>query len=192
MKLKKYICILLSFISLTSCKKDDNACYQCYYGKEVPLSISIPYEKVNQKKVQNNILDLKLDSPLYFNQYLIENDEDMNSFFYTSDLTYKTSDYELLSFDNHKEAKMIFILQIPKGYSINREENIQEKEDEEEIFITPNFYYYQTRKNISYFTVNLKKDEYQKDFTIYTTVLLLRDKYKDNLKSSSTRVIYKE
>lgn len=192
MKLKKYICILLSFISLTSCKKDDNACYQCYYGKEVPLSISIPYEKVNQKEVQNNILDLKLDSPLYFNQYLIENDEDMNSFFYTSDLTYKNSDYELLSFDNHKEAKMIFILQIPKGYSINREENIQEKENEEEIFITPNFYYYQTRKNISYFTVNLKKDEHQKDFTIYTTVLLLRDKYKDNLKSSSTRVIYKE
>lgn len=192
MKLKKYICILLSFISLTSCKKDDNACYQCYYGREVPLSISIPYEKVNQKEVQNNILDLKLDSPLYFNQYLIENDEDMNSFFYTSDLTYKNSDYELLSFDNHKEAKMIFILQIPKGYSINREENIQEKENEEEIFITPNFYYYQTRKNISYFTVNLKKDEYQKDFTIYTTVLLLRDKYKDNLKSSSTRVIYKE
>ena len=192
MKLKKYICILLSFISLTSCKKDDNACYQCYYGREVPLSISIPYEKVNQKEVQNNILDLKLDSPLYFNQYLIENDEDMNSFFYTSDLTYKNSDYELLSFENHKEAKMIFILQIPKGYSINREENIQEKENEEEIFITPNFYYYQTRKNISYFTVNLKKDEYQKDFTIYTTVLLLRDKYKDNLKSSSTRVIYKE
>ena len=192
MKLKKYICILLSFISLTSCKKDDNACYQCYYGREVPLSISIPYEKVNQKEVQNNILDLKLDSPLYFNQYLIENDEDMNSFFYTNDLTYKNSDYELLSFDNHKEAKMIFILQIPKGYSINREENIQEKENEEEIFITPNFYYYQTRKNISYFTVNLKKDEYQKDFTIYTTVLLLKDKYKDNLKSSSTRVIYKE
>lgn len=192
MKLKNYICILLSFISLTSCKKDDNACYQCYYGREVPLSISIPYEKVNQKEVQNNILDLKLDSPLYFNQYLIENDEDMNSFFYTSDLTYKNSDYELLSFDNHKEAKMIFILQIPKGYSINREENIQEKENEEEIFITPNFYYYQTRKNISYFTVNLKKDEYQKDFTIYTTVLLLKDKYKDNLKSSSTRVIYKE
>lgn len=192
MNIKKIICILLSFIFLTSCKKVDNACYQCYYGKEVPLSISLPYEKINQKEVQNNILDLKLDSPLYFNQYLIENEEDINSFFSTVDLTYKDSDYEMISFDNHKEAKMIFILQIPKGYSINREENIQEKEDDEEIFITPNFYYYQTRKNISYFTVNLKKDEYQKDFTVYTTVLLLRDKFKDNLTSSSTRVIYKE
>lgn len=190
MKRKTSICILLSLITLTSCKGNDNACYQCYYGKEVPLSLTLPYEQINQKEIQNNILDLKTDSPFYFNQYFIQTDDDVNSFFSTNNLTYKDSDYQLINFDNYKEAKMVFIFQIPNGYSLVRDNNIQEVENESEIFITPNFYYYQTKPNISFFTINLKKDKEQKEASIYSTVLLLRDKYKTNLNTSNTRVVF--
>ena len=184
--------ILFSSILFSCNKSSTYACYQCYYGKEIPLSLSLPYDDIKDKELQNDILNLNLESPLYFNDYLIENDEDTNAFLKTDGLSYTKDDISLLDFKTNSDVKLIFFVQIPKGYKVGRKENIQEKENDTEIFITPNFYFYQNRTTISYFTINLEKDDTVTSNTIYSTVLLIRSTFVDTLKNTNIRGILLE
>lgn len=185
--MKKNHFLLLFSLLLSSCQKTEVTCYQCFYGKEIPVSFSLPYRNIQEKELQNNLAST--EKSYYFNSYLMENDEEKDSFLKMVGLSYSSSDVQWIDFKKNPEAKLVFFFQIPKGYDVSRRENLQEKEDGNEIFITPSFYFYHKRENISYFFLDLVKDPEKKEDHIYSTLVFIRSSMLENLKNSNIRGI---
>lgn len=191
--MKRHILFLSSILLLASCTRSNaNLPFRCYYGKEIPVSFSLPFEDVKDKKIQNNMKNAEDFSPLYFNFYLIEDDDEALSFLNMKSLSYSTEDKNRLGFSKNDNRKLVLFFQIPKGYSLKRMDNLQERENGKEIFITPSFYYYQNRTEISYYFLDLVQDESQKQDHVDSVLLFIRNSTISNLKSSDIRAILKE
>lgn len=189
--MKKTCFLLLFSLLFSSCQKTDGVCYQCFYGKEIPVSFLLPYKSIQEKEIQNNLPSSENKS-FFFNSYLMENGEEKDSFLKMVGLSYSSSDVQWLDFDKNPQAKLVIFFQIPKGYSVSKRENLQERENNREIFITPSFYFYQKRENISYFFLDLVSDPDQKEDYVYSTLIFIRDSMIGNLKESNIRSVLSE
>ena len=103
--MKKNYFLLFSLL-LSSCQKTEVTCYQCFYGKEIPVSFSLPYKNIQEKELQNNLAST--EKSYYFNSYLMENDEEKDSFLKMVGLSYSSSDVQWIDFKKNPEAKLVF------------------------------------------------------------------------------------
>lgn len=189
-KIRSFLLICLVFLSLFGCRNSHYESYQCNYGKEVPLTLKLPYDMIDGKAIQNNLKDNGSFETYFFNVYLIENQKESDSFFHMKNLSYSDTDVEMMDFSKEPSRKLVFLYQIPEGYRVRRKPNIQETEDGREIFVTPDFYFYRSRTEISYMMVGLEKDPMSKRKSTYSCLFEIRDIYLDNLNSSEIRFVY--
>lgn len=189
-KIRSLILICLVSLSLFGCKNSHYESYQCYYGKEVPLTLKLPYDTIDGKAIQNNLKNDTPDESYFFNVYLLKDQKESDGFFHMKNLSYSDADVDLMDFSKEPSQKLIFIYQIPEGYKVKRKPNIQEMENGKEIFVTPDFYFYRSRIEISYMMVKLEKDTMSKRKTTYSCLFEIRDIYLENLNSSEIRFVY--
>lgn len=178
--MKKKI-FLLALALITGCNNDTSyskTCYQCFFGNEIELSLSCSYDFLNDKKELQN--DITSDDGLYhFNYYVLRTIEEVNTFYNNQDIVFSSSDKELLS-DDESYTKIVFIAQIPKGYRAFKRNNFQyRKSENEEIFLTSNFYTYNKRREVAYCFFDVIKNDEIKENYIYSFVIKIDKEFID-------------
>lgn len=189
--MKKKI-LLLSLFLLTSCSKNNSPvdCYQCFLGNMIVSSITKDYSSINQKQIQHG--DFILEKEYYSNYYVINSNEDLNSFYLNNEIIIDESEknrYSIL--DEESKSRCYFINQIPRGYKAYKRNNVQQElNDESIILITTNFYYYLSNTDISYCYIDIRKDDTVKEDYVYSFFYEYDKYYQDVIKDNSIRIIY--
>ena len=165
--------------------------YRCYYGHQIETLTTISYNKINQKEIQNNVADLTLETPLYFNYYLTENNDDL-ALFYTNDgLSINTQEKDSeFTFSEEKPAILFIFAQIPQGYRAFKRNNRQNDQEGEEVMVTENFYYYENKPDISYLFFDIKKDSTITSSYVYSFIFKIYKTFSGNFDYTNIRGIF--
>ena len=171
--MKKNFLILLSLL-LTSCEvfqtNYQKDCYKCYFGNEIVLSIIPPFELEDNKKLLQNDIS-KNNSDYYFSYYILNNNEEVDSFCLKENFKIPDENKNTLILDEN-EMELVFFFQIPSGYLAYKRNNIQYQiKENEEIFITDNFYTYNSNSNMAFCYVDVEENLYVFKDYIYSFVI---------------------
>ncbi len=191
--MKKTALLFVLFSLLSSCSQNEkDRCYQCYFGKMYLSSCSISYDEIDSLSIQDNLTDSSIT--YYGNVYSLFTEKEKNDFY--ADSTMKFTEDEISKIKKYSGDDLIeyFTIQIPSGYKAIKRNNVQgyTKNDTNLVLLTDNFYYYSTRKNLLYCEINLEKDTKNTSESVFSFYFVLSDVFKEQLSSSSIRLIYHE
>lgn len=189
--MKKSLILVLSSLFLFSCKKETKPydCYQCYVSNMIESTFSLSYDKINKKEIlHETFLD---DEKYYGNYYIINSQEELNDFYNIDNLQIDEKEKENYSLLPTSSSMSMFIVQIPKGYKVEKRSNIQQElNNKDVILVTTNFYYYSSHPEIVYSHIDLKKDETIKENYTYSYFYIYNYYYSSIIKENSIRFIY--
>lgn len=189
MKANLFFLLPLTIFSCNNTSSYKNTCYQCYYGNEVELSLLTNYDlSKNKIKMQNEIPGIN-DLDFFFDYYVLETEEEVNEFTSSNDFYFAEEDKEKLALkENHTEV--VFIAQIPKNFRAFKRNNFQYQiSNNEEIFLTSNFYTFNKRNDIAYCIFDVIKDDSITDNYLYSFAIKIDKSFYEYNKKTSVRGI---
>lgn len=188
MKPKKTVLFLLT-LSLSSCTYIRSGCFQCFYGNMIVSSCSMEYGYIKEKQVEVSHEDP--EEKYYFNVFPITSQEQLNDFYLnTPSLIYDQSERDRYGTLPEDSMYLFFFVQIPQGYDAYKPNNKQKTTPEGTIMITENFYYYESRPEISYSLVNLKENKEKENTSVFSYFYIVDSQYQDRLKIDNLRVLF--
>lgn len=185
--IKKHLIFLFSFF-LISCQNSSlSKCYQCYFGKMYLSSGSMDYNSITKTE----IIDKHTNSGTHFGniEIISENEEALD---FLLNENYHFSAIEIsknLELDSN--ILIYFFVQIPKGYEAFKRNNVQGhiKEDDGQILLTDNFYYYASRDNQFYCDIDIKENK-EKEESVFAFYFSLSKDFLPMISNGKIRLIY--
>lgn len=189
--MKKLKLLFSSILLLTSCSSSSGPydCYQCYISNMIESSCTLSYDSINKKEIVHE--DILQDEKYYYNYYIMNTEEEVESFYSIDNLQVDEKEKEKNYTLKENNSMIYFFLQIPKGYKAYRRNNIQQAlKSGEVVLMTTNFYYYVAHPEIVYCFIDLKKDETITDNYVYSFYYVYDSYYSSVIEEGSIRAIY--
>jgi hypothetical protein len=176
--------------ALFSCQSRKNygfECYECYYGNMIVSSMTLPYNEITGKKMNQDFLDSSENDSLdyYVNSYILTTQEDVTAFYSLTDLT--VDNKELTTYKTLPSDTMLlaFIFQLPNGYKFVKPKNILQQTDSSNVsLITPNFYFYNSNPELSFCYFSIQNDTTSTN-TVASALFQISSSYSSILKSDT-------
>ena len=170
--MKKILSLFLLplIISCSTNTSYSQTCYQCFYGNEIELNMTCRYDYIDNKDELQNELS-EVEGTYHFGYYVLNTTDDVSKLLGNINFDFSSNDIDTLN-ANSDQTKIVFVAQIPSGYKAFKRNNFQyRKSENEEIFLTSNFYTYGKRKDIAYCFFDVIKDSEIKENYIYSFVI---------------------
>ena len=190
--ISKTLLFLSSFSLLCGCNNDGHVpCYTCYLGSMYLSSCKKNYSSILDHRILDKVTEEKENSPYYGEIHILEAGERAD-FFHNSKYTFSESEKKKnLSLDE-KTLLVYFLVQIPQGYQGIKRNNIQGhiQDEDKEVLLTDNFYYYESNPKILYCEIDIQKEESIQKPYVFSFYFTISDDFTTLIKDSGIRLIY--
>lgn len=189
MKKARIVLVSLSAL-LAGCQSTGSGFYQFYYGYFVMFdTITMPTETVSAIRVQNEITG-KEDLDLRGDYTFLYDSSDIHDYLETYRSYLSEEDVTKFYQENSGEVLLAYRIQIPEGYQAYRRNNAQKINPENrQILVTPAFYYYENRPEISYLYTDVIKDDTVTSDYVFGGVYHLDASYQSQAEETRIRLI---
>lgn len=153
----------------------------------VVSTMKMNYNALTEKPITWNQNDTDFD---YFaNVFTVTTQEELTAF-QTETPFFENPNKENLTLSAGNMEVLVFA-QIPAGYTAYKRDNVQfEKDDGKIVMVTDNFYFYQSRPELVYSFIDIKKDKESKEPSVFSYYYVISDEYKSQMKVDNIRVLF--
>lgn len=148
------------------------------------------YDQIQSIEINDDVTSSK--SSFYGDTYLLKEKEELKRFYQDKDITLPTEEYTNVLSLIEDEYIEYFFVQIPAGYKASKRNNVQGyiKQDEGQVMLTNNFYYYEPKKENLYCFIDIEKDDLVLEATTFSFYFAMPKELDEILSQGTIHLLY--